>query len=241
MRGRLLRVLLWSVGLLVVQAAVAVLRPVPRQEEFDATAVVGGTSPEWRWVVVGDSTTTGPGVSGPHEIWVRQLAERFCDTRCIDVSSFAMGGSRARDVVRLQLEAATAVPADIAFVSVGANDVLKGVSLADFSRNLEEIVAALTAVHGLVVVSGVGDLASIPRLQPPLRDMVRARGRRFDEAAAAIANRHGAVKVDQWALTAPLFATTPNVFSADLFHPTSVGHRIWADAVEATIRPHLSL
>jgi lysophospholipase L1-like esterase len=221
------------------QVLAAIARPVPTQEEFDASGVVGSGVQRWRWVVVGDSTTTGPGLEGPHEIWVRQLADRFSEDRCVEVASYAVGGSRARDVVARQIEAATATPADIAFVSVGANDVLKGVSTADYARHLDIIVSRLVAVHGLVVLSGVGDLSAIPRLKRPLSDMVARRGRRFDAIADDVARRHGAIKVDQATLTTPRFRSTPGVFSADLFHPTPLGHTIWADAVEATVRPHL--
>ena len=222
-----------------IQVLAAVARPVPRQEQFDASGLVGSGQERWRWVVVGDSTTTGPGLTSAEQIWVRQLAARFCVGRCIEVASYAIGGSRARDVVAHQLEAATEEPADIAFVSVGANDVLKGVSAADYAHHLEVIVSRLAAVHRMVVLSGVGDLATIPRLRRPLSDLVARRGRRFDAITSQVAQRHGVLKVDQWTLTAPGFRATPGVFSADLFHPTPIGHTIWADAAEATIRHHL--
>lgn len=220
---------------LVGQILYAVLRPVPYQPEFDASGLVGSGEATQRWLVLGDSTTTAPGVGGPDDIWVRQLAARFDFP--VEIVSLAVGGSRARDVVREQLDRAVATRADIAFVSVGANDVLKGVSLADFTAHLDEIVRRLTEVHDMVVVSGVGDLATIPRLRRPLSDAVRRRGRVFDRVSAAIAERYGAAKVDNWA-TAARFRE-PGMFSPDLFHPTPAGHTIWADAVEAVIRPKL--
>lgn len=216
---------------LLGQVLYAVLRPVPFQPEFDASGLVGSGTPAQRWIVLGDSTTTAPGVEGPDDIWVRQLASRF-DVP-IEIVSLAVGGSRARDIVRDQLDPALSTRADIAFVSVGANDVLKGVSLAEFTANLDEIVRRLTRVHDLVVLSGVGDLATIPRLHRPLSDVVRRRGRVFDRVSAAVAERYGAAKVDNWA-TAPHFRQ-PGMFSADMLHPTPAGHTVWADAVEATI------
>lgn len=239
MRRWVLRILGSGAVVVAGQALAALLWPVPRFEEFDASGRVGSAERHWRWVVVGDSTTTGPGVSGPDDIWVRQLAERFCQDRSVDIISLAVGGARSRDVLRDQLDRAVSVPADIAFVSVGANDVLKGVPAREFAHNLDVIVRRLAEAHSLVVVSGVGDLGTIPRLYSPFRDIVRRRGRRFDLVATSVANRHGVAKVDQWTLTAPPFRSTPGVFSADLFHPTAIGHRIWADAVEATIRPRL--
>ncbi len=43
-----------------------------------------------------------------------------------------------------------------------------------------------------------------------------------------------------WGLTAEKFATLPGIFSVDRFHPTPLGHGIWADAAEITLEPHLS-
>jgi len=216
-----------SIGVMAAQAAVAVLRPVPDQREFDASGIVGSGDPMRTWTVLGDSTTTGTGLVGVDDIWVRQLARRVGGT--VQIRSVGQGGARARDVVAHQLVAACTEPSDVAFLSIGANDVLKGESIARFRSALDTAVYRLCEVHRVVVVSGVGDLGTIPRLHHPLRAAVAHRGRRFDRVSAEVADRHGAAKLVR---PSPL---TRSMYGLDLFHPNVRGHTIWADAAQATL------
>lgn len=223
------------------EVAVAVAWPVPTQEEYDASGRVGDDgSPPLRFVAIGDSSTTGPGTSGPGAIWIRQVATDLSDRFTVELRSFAVGGSKAADLLDGQLQAAEEAAADISFVAVGANDALKGMSDQAFERSLDEIVQRLVAVSPLVVLSGVGDLGTVPRALPPLDLMIRARGRSIDRLQQRVADRHGAIKVDMWGLTTHQFRTRPELFSGDRFHPSDAGHRVWADAVLATLEPHLA-
>ncbi|MFP3915700.1 MAG: GDSL-type esterase/lipase family protein, partial [Actinomycetota bacterium] len=88
-----------------------------------------------------------------------------------------------------------------------------------------------------VVMSGVGDLGAIPRLAPPLRQMATRRGRRGDQVHARVAERHGAVKADQWRWAAGEFRTRPDVWSPDRFHPNAAGHGIWARTCWEALEP----
>jgi len=220
-------------AVLAAEVGAAVLRPVPHQPEFDPSGTVGTGEIRHRWLVLGDSSITAPGVPGPGDIWVRRVAAARSDPGAIEITSLAVGGVRARHVRDDQLPRIPAsVTYDVVFVSVGANDVLKGEPIWRHRRALEDIVSRLTERHGLIVLSGVGDLATIPRFTWPLDRIVGARARRFDAEAAAIAERWGATKVDHWASTAPAFRSDPAVFSADLLHPNARGHEIWANAVD---------
>ena len=233
-------VAVWGVAL-VGEALYAVLYPVPTVQEYDASTVVGDPDlPPLSICAVGDSTMTGAGLDTADDIWICQLASRLSDRFRVTITSHAVGGSTARDVRNDQLGAAVATAGDITFVSVGANDALRGESRERFSENLEAILTTLAATGTAVVISGVGDLGSIPRLLPPLDRLIQRRGRRFDVISATLAARHGAVKVDMWGLTAEQFRTLPGIFSSDRFHPTRLGHRIWADAAEVTIAPVVS-
>ena len=123
-------------------------------------------------------------------------------------------------------------------MSIGGNDVLKGTILRTFEHDLERLVRMLDERADLVVLSGVGDVGTIPRLLPPLRDLLRSRAKRFDAAHARVAELTGAVKADQWSSAPGVFAD-PSIFTPDLFHPGPVGHRAWADIATNALRPHL--
>ena len=127
---------------------------------------------------------------------------------------------------------------DVALISIGGNDVLKGTIVKSFESDLERLTRLIEERADLVVLSGVGDMGTIPRLLPPLRDLLRARAKRFDAAHERVAERLGAVKADQWSSAPGVFAD-PSIFTPDLFHPGAIGHRAWADVATNALRPHL--
>ncbi len=218
----------------------AVARPLPAFEDLDASGREGDpAAAPLRLAVLGDSSCTGPGLDDPADIWVRVLGRQIGDRFNVTIRSFAIGGSRAVDLARSQLRSAIEWAPDVAMVSVGANDALKGVPLRVFERHLATVVAGLAATTPLVVLSGVGDLGSIPRLLPPLDRILRARGMRMNGIHQQVGARHGAIVADQWAWAAHEFARRPELFSPDLFHPGPDGHRIWAEVARETIEPHL--
>lgn len=229
-----------AAGIVATEAAYALLRPSPEQEEFDPSAVIGATDGiPISVLVMGDSSCTGPGLSHPDEIWVRQTASDVADLGfLVDVDSTAVGGATVADLLAEQLSRVPRARYDVALVSIGGNDVLKGTILRTFEQDLERLVRMLDERADLVVLSGVGDVGTIPRLLPPLRDLLRGRAKRFDAAHARVASRHDAVKADQWASAPGVFAD-PSIFTPDHFHPGPIGHRAWADIATNALRPHL--
>jgi len=191
-------------------------------------------------VVVGDSSCTGPGVADPSEIWCRLVAARIAERGYrVTLKSFALGGATSSSALQSQVPEAEALNADLTVIAVGTNDVIHQVSLSNLERNLDEAVRRLSRVSQQVVVAGIGDLGTVPRLLPPLRQLASRRGRRADEVQARVANRHGAIKADLWGAAAEAFRTDPSIFSDDLFHPAAPGHLVWADAAWEALESHL--
>jgi lysophospholipase L1-like esterase len=224
--------------ILGAEAAYAVLRPVPRLVEFDPTGVFGdpGNAP-LRIAVLGDSSVTAPGVAGPHEIWVSLVCRRIAESRHVTLHSFAVSGSRAEDLVSSQLEPALVFGPDLVIVSVGANDVIRGIGLKVFERHLEDLVATLDETGALIVLSGVGDVGTIPRLKPPLRNMMTRRSARFDRVHHEVAARHGAHVVEQRNDNPAIWYSDRGLWSPDLFHVSAAGHQRWAEATWHTVEP----
>ena len=230
-----------AAGLIASEIAYAALRPAPPMEEFDPSGEFGSPdAPHVHVGVMGDSSCTGPGLDDADQIWVRQAARMLADDGFgLTVSSVAVGGARVAHLLRDQLEPMLALRPDIVLVSVGGNDALRGIRTPSFRRDLSELTRRLVDAGPVVVLSGVGDLGSIPRLLPPLSGLMRRRARRFDEVHAEVARSHGASKADQWAVSPSVFAD-PAIFAADHFHPGPLGHREWAEVAVSAIRPHLT-
>lgn len=235
------RGLMAGAAFVVGEVAYAVRRPLPHFDGFDPSGTFGDRSdPALRFVAVGDSTITGPGLDHPDQIWVRHIARRLSDRFHVELISLAVGGSKTRDVLEVQLPAAEAIHPDLVVVSVGGNDILRGVPVPLFERRLDEIVGRLKGVSRAVVLMGVGDLGTIPRFPVPLSHVASLSGRIADGVHARIALRHGVTKVDHWAYE-PEDRWGPDMFCADLFHPSPAGHLSWSETVYPYIERALRL
>jgi len=225
-------------ALIVAEALYAVLRPSPELEEFDPSGDFGeGSKPTLRIAVLGDSSVTAPGVSGPDDIWVRLISTRLADRFHVVLKSFAVGGSTAADLVRLQVQPALALDPDIIFVSVGANDAIRGRSRRRFAADLEELVRPLASSGAIVIQSGVGDIGTIPRLFPPLRGIMTRRSVSFDRVHKEIAAKHGAHVVEQRMDGRKIWLEDRDLWAPDLFHVSPKGHQRWANVAWPTVEP----
>jgi len=232
------RVTIGALALIGLEAAYAVLRPAPSLEHFDPSGEFGEpSSPTLRVAVLGDSSVTAPGVAGPHEIWVSLVCRRLAESRHVVLRSFAVGGSRAEDVIDCQLDEAIDFAPDLVFVSVGANDAIKGVPLRRFAANLDHLISTLSATGAMVVQSGVGVLGTIPRLYPPLSTLMSRRAHRFDRVHWEVAAAHATAVVDQRSDDADLWNNDHTLWAADFFHVSAAGHARWAETTWRTVAP----
>jgi lysophospholipase L1-like esterase len=212
------------------------LRDLPTFEGVDPSGTFGTPDlPTLRIAVLGDSSCTGPGLNDADQIWVRRIGAHFGERFHTIIDSVAVGGSRAHDVLRDQVPLILATNPDVALVSVGSNDMLYGVPLKAFERNLQAIVTELRACTPTILLSGVGDLGTIPRLPFALTRIMRWRSNRADRIHALVASRHPEViKVPIRERCGNAFEN-PGIYSPDLLHVSGEGHRLWAESAIPSI------
>lgn len=237
-RSLVLRATAIGVAVVGAEAAYALLKPAPILEAFDPSAEFGDpTSPTLRVAALGDSSVTGHGVSSPDEIWVSRVCARLAESHHVVLASFAVGGSMAHNLVAEQMDDAIAFQPDVIFVSVGANDAIKGVPLRRFEANLDHLIGHLAATGAVIVQSGVGVLGTIPRLHPPLSTIMTIRSGLFDRVHRKVAARHGTSVIDQRYDDARLWNRDRSLWAADDFHVSAAGHARWAESVWRTLEP----
>jgi len=230
---------LTATAVLGLEAAYAVLRPSPTLESFDPSGEFGDPGdPPLRVVALGDSSVTAPGVSTPDEIWVSVVSRRLADRgRHVILESFAVGGSTARDVIEAQMEDAILFGPDLILLSVGANDVIKGVPRRQFAANLAHLVGEFADTGAIVVQSGVGVMGTIPRLYPPLSSLMSRRAATFDQVHWQVAETYGTHVVDQRSDDWALWNRDRSLWAADHFHVSAAGHARWAETTWRTVEP----
>ncbi len=227
---KILRPPLAASAFLAGQMARAIIRDdLPSLENQDPSGSFGDPdAPLLRLVLLGDSSVTAPGVDPLDHSWPRQMAMYLARNYHVEAVSVAEGGSKARDVLEVQVDAALGADPDIVYVAVGSNDALRGTPVARFEREFGEAVDRLCEAAPVVGLSGIGDLGTIPRLPILAQGVARVRARAIDSAIARVADRHdNAVKSNAWDVMST-FAADPEMYGDDLFHASAKGHLAFA-------------
>lgn len=205
---------------------------LPSYVDQDPTGDFGDPgAPGLRIVVLGDSSVTAPGIEIDAS-WSRRVALHLSDRYHVRLRSVAVGGSKARDLHGFQLDPAIAIGGEMALLSIGANDAMRGTPIARFEQELDAAVTCLEPHFPMIGISGVGDLGTLPRLPPLAQTIARTRARSVDGAIRRVAHAHpGVVKGWSWGAEWVGFETDPEVmFSGDLFHASEAGHELFANA-----------
>ncbi len=176
-------------------------------------------------VALGDSLTAGHGVA-PEEAYPARLQIRLRQEgyayRVVNAGvsgDTTAGGLRRVDwVLRLAPE--------IAIVALGANDGLRGTSVAAMRGNLEAIVTRLRAAGVRVLLAG---MQLPPNYGEPL-------GREFAAVFPDIARRAGAALMP---FLLDGVAADPRLNQGDAIHPNAEGHQVIADRLWPHLRPLL--
>lgn len=223
-----------GIGVLIAQVLRAAHRnDVPSLQDQDPSGIFGDAAlPHLRIVVLGDSTVTAPGVIPLEAAWPQRVGRHLSDRFQVELHSVAVGGSKARDVLLNQVEPALALHPDLAIISVGANDALRGTTIARFEAEYTMILERLREGAPLVIAGGVGDLGTVLRLPTLARAIGRVRGRAINNAIRRVAHgRPGVVKTETWGGHWTAFEDDPGrYFGADQFHASAAGHGLFGAA-----------
>lgn len=206
---------------LLLLAGCKQVEPPKPTETADAVLPVMG--PERHIVALGDSLFAGYGLK-PGEGYPAQLEAalraRGINARIVDAGVSGDTTAAGRERMAFVLDNQTPPP-DLVLISLGGNDMLRGIDPAQTHDNLDAMLADLKKRKIRVVLMGM--------LAPPnLGADSRAQ---FDPIYPALAKKHGATLV-------PFFMQPvvgrPDLIQSDHIHPTRVGIEA---IVAATVNP----
>jgi lysophospholipase L1-like esterase len=178
-----------------------------------------------RLAMLGDSSAAGLGVDDSAETPGALLAGMLARDlrRRVELDLQAFTGARAKDL-DLQVQRVLRHQVDVAVILIGANDVTHRVSAATAAHQLGRAIATLRAAGAEVVVGTCPDLGSVKPLMQPLRRIARVKSRQMAQAQAVVAVEQGARAVSLGNLLGSEFATNPQMWSSDRFHPSPAGY-----------------
>jgi lysophospholipase L1-like esterase len=184
-----------------------------------------------RLAMLGDSIAYGQGASrredslGPR--LARWLTEHGVTT---ELAVFAVPGTRSAGLPP-QVDRALAWAPDIVVLVIGANDLTHFTPVASAVSAFREAVGRLRASAVEVVVAPAPDLSAVPHVPAQLRVHVQRASMVLREEQVAVAHAVGARVADRDGDTTRAFAEDHRLFCADLFHPSSAGYAVIADAL----------
>ncbi len=185
-----------------------------------------------RLAVLGDSSAAGLGCGTaeqtPGALLAGSLAGELDRRVLLDVLALVGARSAALDA---QVARALRQPVDVAVVLIGANDVTHRVPAAAATRDLARAVTTLRAAGAVVVVGTCPDLGTVRPLWQPLRTVARIASRRMAGAQTVAVVEAGGLSVSLGDLLGPEFASSPQMWSADRFHPSPRGYERVADVL----------
>lgn len=174
------------------------------------------------WVAIGDSFTEGVGDEGPdgnYVGWADRLAMALAARDPgFSYANLAVRGKLLREIIDEQVPVVERVKPDLVTLCAGGNDlIVPGSDVDELADQFEGAVATLRGAGCDVVVFTGPD----PRKQPVVR-RVRGKVAIYNAHLRAIADRHGAMIVDLWAM--PVLVDLRS-WSDDRLHFSTEGHR----------------
>lgn len=185
-----------------------------------------------RLTMLGDSSSIGVGVGQVSDTVGGALAELLSlQGHRVELSSVGVSGSRSADLATQVARALLGTAPDVAVILVGSNDATNARRPSEAAAALANAVRRLRTAGVEVVVGTCPDLGAARAIAPPLRQIVGLLGRRVAKAQTAAVIAAGGEPVDLAGITGPVFRADPGTLSADGYHPSADGYRIWAHAL----------
>lgn len=186
------------------------------------------------YVALGASDAVGEGMAnGWRDGWVPSLARQLPQpTKLVNLG---VGGSMLRDALEAQLPRAIEAQPDLVTLWLVVNDALSGVSLDDYGRDLNRLLAELrTRTKATIAVGNAPYPAA--HLDPwGIPDLLRRTiVGSWNRVIAGAARTHGAALVDlytNWKL-----GEHPEYIGPDGLHPTAAGYGALSEIFFKTLK-----
>ena len=174
------------------------------------------------FVALGDSFTEGLDDPRDDQEGYRGWADRFAELLAagrpgLRYANLAVRGKLLREVAEEQVPQAIAMAPDLVSLAAGGNDLLRPRADPDLlGRSFDEVVRTLL-MAGCQVMMFTGFEPRFPVLR-----LIRGRVAAYNRRLRAVAERHGCLVVDLWAMDV---LADRRAWSADRLHLTPDAHR----------------
>ena len=217
---------------------------------------VSDSGPALTYVAIGASESVGAGADAPlREGWTKAFWTASMP-RQTSFTDLAVSGSTTAQAVTEQLPLALELHPDYTTIWLNVNDIVAGISPADYEHSLSQIVSALSAgARTRVFVANtppLDQLAAFTKARNgdfsnrspfanrpvPTPSWLNTTVDAYNAAAARVAHNYGVTLVDLHAvgLAARMNGNADALIAGDGFHPSTQGHAAIAQAFAAALK-----
>ncbi|MFJ4415245.1 SGNH/GDSL hydrolase family protein [Streptomyces sp. NPDC002248] len=195
-----------------------------REARIPSSKALRAESTVTSYVAVGDSFTEGVGDPGPDGLFTGwadrlavQLADRLPERSAFRYANLAVRGKLLDQIAGDQVPRAAALAPDLVSFVAGGNDVLRpGSDPDDLAERFEKAVATLSGAAGTVMIATGFDTRDTPVLRH-----LRGKIATYNAHVRAVADRHGCLVLDLWALRS---VRDRRAWDSDRLHLGPEGH-----------------
>ncbi|MFZ2190248.1 MAG: SGNH/GDSL hydrolase family protein [Candidatus Magasanikiibacteriota bacterium] len=184
------------------------------------------------YVALGDSLTYGVGASKIENTWPYLLANNlFLDAnKSFKLYNLGIPGAKIQDVIDYQLDQTIALSPDYITVFIGTNDTHDLVRPQVFASDLAYLTERLTKeTTAKIVIINLPYLGSKNLVLFPYNYLLDWWTKQYNQEIENVAKHYNVELVDLYSYTKRELKTDQSFYSADLFHPSDVGYKLWAD------------
>lgn len=181
-------------------------------------------------LVVGDSTAVGIGASDPRNTVAGRLSA-YLDA---SVENYAVSGAVAADLAG-QIAEAKKNRYDLVLVQIGANDVIKLLSLKSAQESLDTALETLEEKSDRIVVLTAGKIGNAPLFPWFIGPLFTYRSSLLRERFIATGAAHGATYIDLFAMKDPFNTDPTRYYGPDGLHLADDGYAFWYEAVKTGV------
>lgn len=203
----------------------------------DASAQPAALPPQRSYAALGASDAFGIGTDDPKtQAWPYVLAHLLGND--VHLVNLGIPGATVAQATRDELPVALAVQPSIITIWLAVNDFDANVSLPEYERQLQSLIATLAdGTHARIFVGNMPDLTLIPYFASRDHQQLVSQVRAWNAGIAAVCKSTGASLVNIFAGWHEL-AEHPEYISGDGFHPSAAGAErlaaIFAAAIQGT-------
>ncbi len=187
--------------------------------------------PRLRILILGDSTAVGTGVSDPRGSIAGRFGMDFPDA---EVQNNGVNGMLARGLEE-NFPHFPPQSFDLVVLQIGANDIIQGTPLPEFSASLSAIFDRAKNIGRHVVALHSGNIGLAPIFQWPMNFFLRRRTLIYGERYRDLAAAHDVLYVDLFHEVKDDPFKGEGFYADDNFHPAEKGYGVWYQDIRNTM------